>query len=177
MGDTRGVAPVVGGILLVAVVVIIAATVGIFALDFTQRLHEPSLATVDATTITFQTDDGPEGDECPSGEEVGVVVQLTGYQQADELFVIVRSAGGETLKTVWADPGPDSVGETRLLANEDYNSTEDGGNIPARFDSDEFVDIGEDGQEPYAFCKGDGATFEFYAESDGQRTALESIVI
>ena len=172
MDDTRGASPVVGIILLVAVTVVIAATIGAFALDFNQRLHEPSLATVDTTTITIPTDGN---DDCPSGKEKGVVVQLTGYQQADEIFVIVRSEGGETLKPVWEDPGPDDVGETRLLANEDYDSTDNGGNIPARFDENEFIDIGGSGE--FGFCKNEAATVEFYAESDGQRTILAEITV
>lgn len=98
-----------------------------------------------------------------------MLVQLTNYQQADRIFVIVYSEGGETVKEVWQTPSSGDVGTTRLLVNE----PEEDFDRPAT----EVVDIGEDGQQPYSYCKNEQATFNFYAESDGQRTLLEQITI
>ncbi len=65
-GDSRGVSSVIGVIILVALVVTLGAVAGAFALDFTQQLHEPSVASVDASTITFDADGN---EDCPSGVE------------------------------------------------------------------------------------------------------------
>jgi archaeal flagellin N-terminal-like domain len=161
MWENRGVSPVIGIILLVAITVIIAGVTAPLVLDMSSSLHEPSLASVDAEEITFETD----GNDDPCSDfEKGVVVTLTNYQQADRIYVIAHSEGGENLKEVWEDPSVGDVGTSKMLANEDYNPD---GNIPSRFSEGEFIDIG--GSEDYSYCLNNEATFDFYAESDGQK--------
>lgn len=162
----RGVSSVIGIILLVAITVIIGSVTASFVMDISNPLHEPSLASADAEKITFEDDSG----DCPGDIEEGVVVTLTNYQQADRIYVIVHSEGGENLKEVWGDPSVEDVGTSVLLANEDY-----GGNIPDRFSEEEFIDIGGGGD--WSYCPNDEATFDFYAESDGQKTILQRITV
>lgn len=66
-GNNRGVAPVVATILLVAIAVILAATVATFVLDLTERTGDP------APTVTFE------------------------IEQTDTRTVLARHAGGQTL--------------------------------------------------------------------------------
>lgn len=155
MTRSRGVTSTVGTVLLVAVVVIIAATVGAFATGYADELREPSLASVsvERTTVDFGA-----ASECSGPEEVVVEVTLDNLQQADRIYVIVTSEGDETLRTLWDDPSGENVGETLALANEVTGPNVD-------------IDIGGGGD--VALCPGDSATVEVYAETDGQTTILQ----
>jgi hypothetical protein len=91
--------------------------------------------------------------------ELTVDVTLENLQQADRIYVIVTSEGDETLRTLWDDPSGENVGETITLANELTSGTP--------------VDVDIGGGGDVALCPGDSATFEFYAETDGQTTLLQ----
>ncbi len=161
----RGVSTVIGVILLIAITVIIGSVTALFVIDISNPLHEPSLAAVDASETTFSV-----GEDCPtSTEEKAVIVTLINYQHADRIYVIVHSEGGETLKTVWEDPSEEDVGTSIFIANDAYNQ------LDIEFDEDEFVDIG--GSNDWTLCPNDEVTFEFYAESDGQKTILQRLTI
>ena len=151
----------VGTVLLVAVVVLVAATVGAFATGYADELREPSLASlsVERNAVDF-AEYGTSG-ECPTGGDVELTVDVTlqSYQQADRIYVIVASEGDESLRTLWADPSAENVGETLTLANEVTGGTP--------------VDVDIGGGGDVALCPGDSATFEFYAETDGQTTILQ----
>jgi hypothetical protein len=144
---------------MVAAVVVVASTTYFHLGDTAETLHEPSLASVSAekTVIDF----GDAGDCDGTDEELAVEVPLTNYQEADEIYVLVREEGGERTKTVWANPTSATVGETKTLANE--------GTGDSRVD----VDIGSGGD--WAYCPGDSATFEFYASTDGQTALLQRV--
>ena len=166
----RGVSSIIGIILLVAITVIIGGVTASFVMDISNPLHEPSMAAVDASETTFS-----ETEDCDNAPvEKAVIVTLTNYQQADRIYVIVHSEGGETLKTVWDDPDVGDVGTSILLANDNF---EGDGESPDKFGSMDFIDIGKDSGDDISYCPGDEATFEFYAESDGQKTILQRLTI
>jgi hypothetical protein len=153
----RAVTSTVGTVLLVATVLLVSVTVAAFATGYADELREPSLAAVETeqTTVDFGGDS-----ECGGPEEVVVEVTLTQLQQADRIYVIVTDEGDERLRTLWDDPGSADVGETLVLANE----------VPGP-----EVDVDVGGGSDYALCPGDRATFEFYAETDGQTTILQRL--
>ena len=153
----RGVSSTVGTVLLVATVVLVSATVAAFATGYADELREPSLAAVEAESTTV---DFGSASECDGPRETVVEVTLTQLQQADRIYVIVASEGDEQLRVLWDDPGPNSVGETLVLANEPPGANVD-------------VDFGGGGD--VALCPGESAVFEFYAETDGQTTILQRL--
>lgn len=142
-------------VLLVAIVVLLAATTFALATGFSGDLREPARATV---TVERTTLDFGGASECAGPEEVAVNVTLTTFERADAIYVVVAEEGGENRKTLWDDPTGDDVGTTLTLANEVTGPQVD-------------VDIGGGGDA--AFCPGDSATFRFYAEYDGQTTVLQ----
>lgn len=151
-GGDRGVSPVIGAILLVALTVVLAAGAGLLLANADDELRGSPSAAVEVTDATFT-----ESEDCPGPEEVAIDVTLTQYRRADAITVIAD--GGET-ETVWADPGGDDVGTTKRVANEQVGK---GGTD---------VDIGGGGD--IAICPGDGETFRFYAESDGESLLLRT---
>ncbi|ESS06620.1 MAG: protein of unknown function (DUF1628), partial [uncultured archaeon A07HB70] len=159
---TRGVTSTVGTVLLVATVVLVATTVGAFATGYADELREPSLVSVsvERNAVDF-ADYGVSGECSPSSTDVELTVDVTieNLQQADRIYVIVTSEGDESLRTLWDDPSPENVGETLTLANESRPGTP--------------VDVDIGGGGDIALCPGDSATFEFYAETDGQTTILQ----
>ena len=158
-GRKRGQSSVVGVVLMVAAVVVVASTTYFYLGDTAENLHEPSLASVSAekTVIDF----GDAGDCDETDEELAVDVTLTTYQQADEVYVLVRDEGGKRTKTVWENPTSATVGETKTLANEPT--------------SDDRVDVDIGGSDDWAYCPGEDATFEFYSRYDGQTTLLQRV--
>jgi flagellin-like protein len=155
----RGTSSVVGTALLVAVVVVVAAGTMAYLTPIADDLHEPpQLAlSVEETTITT----GAE--YCSAygtNKEIAFEVTLTQFTQADEIYVIVHEEGGKTKKTVWADPGPDDVGTSKLLANEVTSGPVD-------------VDLGQDGGSDIKICPGEDLTLRFYAKQDGETLALQ----
>ncbi len=156
----RGATSTVAVVLLVAVVVLVSATVFAFTSGVAGDLREPSFATVSVEQSAVEFEEG----ECVQNDnknvELAVNVTLTSLQQADTIYVIVVDEGADRKKTVWDDPGPDDVGETKTLANEDPD------------DPKVDVDVGATSGD-IAYCPGDSATFEFYAETDGQTTILQ----
>lgn len=157
----------IGTVLLVAVVVLVSATVAVGVLGFGDRLDEPSLAAVSAerTTVTDPSEidtTGPDGCANLDGHtELAVDVTLVDLQRADVIYVIVTDEGGEEKKVLWEDPTADDVGETLTLANE----------VTAADGVD--VDIGNPTGSDFAFCPDESATFAFYARNDGQTTVLQ----
>ncbi|MFB6159685.1 MAG: type IV pilin [Haloferacaceae archaeon] len=149
--DGRGVSPVVGVILLVAIAVVLATVTATLVTGAGDDLHEsPRLAVrVEETTIT-------EGEDCPTASvEVAVDVTLTRFHRADAVYVV---ADGGVTKDVWSDPGSDTVGATRRVANEALGN---GG-----------VDVDVGGGGDTAICPGDRETFRFFARYDGQTLLL-----
>jgi flagellin-like protein len=160
-GRERGVSSTIAVVLMVAVVVLLSATTFAVATGYADDLREPSLASVavERNAVDF-ADYGVDG-ECPANGDVELTVDVTleNLQQADRIYVIVTSEGDETLRTLWDDPSGENVGETITLANELTSGTP--------------VDVDIGGGGDVALCPGDSATFEFYAETDGQTTLLQ----
>lgn len=169
MRDTRdrGVSPVIATVLLVAVVVVIGATVGVFVTDLASqsRVENPRAAlTVEQVTFTEAAETDPDyKGGCAVGYEVGFEVTLRALDRADRIYVIVRSETGERLKTVWDEPTVADVGTTKFLANEDTGNA-------AGVD----VDIGRDGSDDWALCPDESATLEFYGQVGEQTWQLTS---
>jgi flagellin-like protein len=157
----RGVTSTVGTVLLVAVVVLVAATTFAFATGYADELREPSLASVSVERNAVDFAEYGTAGECPANGDVELTVDVTleSYQQADRIYVIVTSEGDESLRTLWADPSAENVGETVTLANEVTSGTP--------------VDVDIGGGGDVALCPGDSATFEVYAETDDQTTILQ----
>jgi flagellin-like protein len=153
----RGVSSTVATTLMVALVVVAAATSFAFLAGFGDRLSEPAVASLSAERTTV---DVGAASDCAGPEELAVDVTLTSVRDVDRLYVIVGDEGGEETKVLWDQPGPDDVGRTLTLANEVTGPQVD-------------VDIGGSGDIGY--CPGDSATFRFYAENDGQTTALQTV--
>jgi flagellin-like protein len=162
-GGKRAVTSVNGVIILVAITVILASTVLAFGGGFTDRNARPSFAVVEAEVVTLTF---PDSGECPpesNDEELGVRVTMTQFSGADRIYVQVRSEGATNKKVLWADPSADTVGETLTLANEltSFSSVD--------------VDIG--GGNDFAFCPGEQAVIEIYAERDGRVQLLQELTV
>lgn len=149
----RGASSVIAVVLLVAIVVLLAASVGVYLLGFGEEVSEPPSAAVgvERTTFTF-------GSDCP-GPELALDVTLTVLQRAETIYV---AADGGEKKVIWSDPGPGDVGTTKRVANEVTGTA-------AGVD----VDIGGGGD--FAICPGDDVTFRFFAEYDGQTVSIQEI--
>lgn len=127
--DPRGVSPVIGIVLMVAVTVILAAIVGSFVLDIGQSAEE------DSPQASFQVSVDPAADEIElthmGGDEL----------RHDETIIIVESDGRTRFDAV--DGGGAeailSVGETALITlnNSSVDSLD--------FDSDGTIDATTDG--------------------------------
>ena|GEM_PF-1937811 len=159
----RGVSPVIATVLLVAVVVVLAATIGGAILGATNQPTEPprAVVSVEETTFTESAETDPSfKNGCAVDYEVGFRASIDVLDAADRIYVLVRSETGERLKTVWDDPEAAGVGSTRLLANEQAGN--------AGVD----VDIGRDGSDDWALCPDESGTLEFYAEYQGQSWLL-----
>ena len=160
----RGVSSVVAVVLLVALTVVLAGTVLLNFGPVTGGLHEPSLAVVSAEQTTIEDATHIDENECSnlSGHrELAVEVTLRQLHQADVIYVIVASEGGEEKKVLWADPSSSNVGETLTLANE----------VTASDAVD--VDIGKPSGSDTAYCPGESATFSIYAEYDDRTSLLQ----
>ena len=84
----RGISPVVGVILMVAVTVIISAVVGSFVLDLGGSVSEPAQAGVSVDTeATGQIDTTDDGDDDPDTTEYSVDVQVDTIQNADSIKI------------------------------------------------------------------------------------------
>ena len=151
-GSDRGVSTVIGTVLVVAITVLLVASVAAFLLGFGGEVSEPPSAAVTVEQTTFTT-----SSEC-SGPEVALDVTLAAFQRADTIYV--RADGGDK-KVIWSDPGPGDVGTTKRVANEVVGN--------AGVD----VDIGGGGD--VAICPGEDVVFRFYAEYDGQTVSLQEI--
>jgi FlaG/FlaF family flagellin (archaellin) len=147
---------VIAVVLLVAIVVVLAASVSVYLLGFGGEVSEPPGAAVSVERTTFTT-----SSECNGGSdpEVALDVTLVAFQRADTIYV--RADAGPK-KVIWSDPGPADVGTTKRVANEATGNA-------AGVD----VDIGGGGD--VAICPGEDVTFRFYAEYDGQTLALQEI--
>jgi FlaG/FlaF family flagellin (archaellin) len=156
--DQRGVSPVVGVTLLVALTVLLTATTTALLMPVTGDLSEPSRLSlsVEGTTITPPT---AEAGACGTGVELAARVTLTAYDGADEVYVIASGEGGQTTKTVWADPSSATVGRSRLLANDN--------------DGDVDVDLGLDGGGDTAICPDEDVTLRFYARTGDDTLTLQ----
>ena len=89
----RAVTPVISTILMVAVVVLLAATVSIFAFDVTEDINEPAPNVAD-TAGEFEVADGRAG-----SEQVVKITHIAGEDVAVEEIEIVVRASGPTLDT------------------------------------------------------------------------------
>lgn len=161
-GGSRGVSPVVGTVLLVAVVVVIAAVLGAFAFGIDTPQSRPPLAvvTVEETKLTdadisVEGPSDPGGCSADYGGEIGFEVELTRLDRADRILVLVTGETGTFRKTVWDSPTQADVGTKRLLANEVTTGPVD-------------VDIGKDGSNDWATCPDESLTLDFYAEVDNE---------
>jgi len=98
--DRRGVSPVVSTILVVAIVVILAATISVTVLDTTADINEPT-PNVAETTGEFTTANGEAGDE-----QVVQVTHVAGDDvDVEDLEIIVQASG----------PDNDLPSEARLV--------------------------------------------------------------
>jgi hypothetical protein len=155
-----------GVIILVAITVILASTVLAFGGGFADRNVRPSFAVVEAETVTITDSTHIDTDECPdfSGHrELGARVTMTQFGGADRIYVQVRSEGATDKQVLWADPTADTVGETLTLANEVTASPK--------------VDIDIGGGGDTAFCPGEQAVIEIYAERDGRVQLLQELTV
>jgi flagellin-like protein len=162
-GGDRAVTPVIAVVLLVAITVILAGTVALFGGGYTDRNARPSFAVVETEVVTLSF---PGAGECPpasNDEELGVRVTLTQYSGADQIYVKVPTEDATNKKVLWADPSADTVGETLTLANEvtTFSSVD--------------VDIG--GGSDVAFCPGEEAVIEIYAERDDRVQLLQELTV
>lgn len=157
----RGVSPVVATVLMVAVVVVLAATVGVLLIGVDSPSEPPRVVvSVDERQFTEGAELDDEPGACDASYEVGFLVQIDVLDAADRIYVVVRAETGETLKTVWDDPEAAGVGSERFLANEQEGN--------AGVD----VDIGEDGSDDWAVCPDESGTLAFYAEYEGDNWLL-----
>jgi len=157
------VSPVIATILLVAVVVVLAATIGGAILGVANQPTEPprAVVSVEETTFTESAETNPDyKGGCAVDYEVGFRVSIDVLDTADRIYVVVRSETGERLKTVWDDPEAAGVGSTRFLANEQEGN--------AGVD----VDIGKDGSDDWALCPNESGTLAFYGEYRGETWLL-----
>ena len=91
MMDQRGVTPVVSTILVVAIVVILAATISVTVLDTTEEINEPA-PNVAETSGEFTTADGIAGDE-----QVVQVTHVAGDDvDVEDLEIVVQAAGPDS---------------------------------------------------------------------------------
>lgn len=162
----RGVAPVVAVVLLVAITVVLGATVAVFAADLSGRQTAPprAVVTVEPVKLTpdeidIEDEDDPGGCDNDYDGEIGFVVELTALDRADRISVVVHGETGERRKVVWEQPTQADVGTRRLLANEVTTGPVD-------------VDIGKDGSDDFATCPDESVTLDFFAEIDGERFLL-----
>ncbi len=86
--DHRGVSPVIGVVLMVAVVVVLAVTISVFVPGSTDELSEPP-PNVAETTGEFTTADGTAGDE----QTVRITHMAGDSVDVGELEIIVRASG------------------------------------------------------------------------------------
>ncbi len=84
----RGVSSVISVILMVATVVILAATVSVFALDFGERINQPAPFAAD-TTGEFE----PETDEFRTNQIVQITHRGGDSVAVEEVEIIVRASG------------------------------------------------------------------------------------
>lgn len=151
---------------MVAVVIVLAATVGAFALGLTGPQAGPPRAVLTVEDVKLTDEDiSVEGPGDPGGcsaaydGEIGFRVELTALDEADRILVLVTGETGVNRKVVWDDPTQADVGTSRLLANEVTSGPVD-------------VDIGKDGSSDFATCPDESLTLDFYAEVDGETFLL-----
>lgn len=94
----RAVTPVISTVLMVAIVIILAATASVFFLDFTEKINEPAPNVAD-TTGEFAIDESNAFDN-----QIVRITHLAGESVAvEEIEIIVRASG------------PDIATEARLV--------------------------------------------------------------
>lgn len=142
----RGVSSVISVILMVATVVILAATVSVFALDFGERINQPAPNVVD-TTGEFVIDE-------PSAfnNQIVRITHRGGDSVAVEKIEIVVRASGPDVNTKARLVNLPSASSSRLL-NENINKNDD--LIDQGFGSAEL--IVDDGVDSWSA----GTTIEF----------------
>jgi flagellin-like protein len=89
----RGVTPVISTILMVAIVIILAATVSVYFLGVTEDINEPAPNVAD-TAGEFEVADGTAGNK-----QVVKITHIAGEDVAVEKIEIVVRASGPTLDT------------------------------------------------------------------------------
>ena len=112
--DDRAVSPVIGVVLMIAVVVILAAVVGAFATGiFGGQSDAPQAAfsyDADANTLTMES-----GDSVPASE---LTVNVAGADaggswssdpvEAGTQYTGVGASSGDEIRVIWNDPGSDN---------------------------------------------------------------------
>ena len=141
----RAVTPVVSTILMVAVVVVLAATVSVFFLDVTEDINEPA-PVVGQTSGEFEP-----GPQCVR------ITHIAGESiPAEELEVVVRASG------------PDVDAEARLVNLPEFDEEKDPENIISFFHKE------IESNDPNTWGVGDTIQFEINVNADFREPPVDS---
>lgn len=140
--NKRGVSPVISVILMVAIVVILAATISVLVLDLTEDLNDPAPNVAD-TTGEFEVGAG-------SNKQVVRITHVAGESVAvEEIEIIARASGpGANLPTEARLVNLPSKESSRLL-NENIEGNDDlidGSSGSAELIADDGVDVWSSGR-------------------------------
>lgn len=113
--DDRGVSPVVGVALLIAVTVILAAVIGAVVLGLTTSEAEAPQASLNFENSTSSVTISHEGGEALNGENVEIRGNFTfNFGDGDELAAgeslektSISPSEGDEVNVVWVDPNSD----------------------------------------------------------------------
>jgi archaeal type IV pilus assembly protein PilA len=161
-GEDRGVSPVIGVILMVAITVILAAVIGAFVLGLGGDLESSSAPTISTSTSTNSDYTGDSEDP----EDVFYLSHTTGDTiTADDLRVVIRDENGASLATYDSDDDwkadVDTVTTSLTIGSAepgDDNSFDAGSTITiSDDDSTAAFDTGED-YELQVIHRGSGST-------------------
>jgi len=151
--DERGVSPVIGVILMVAITVILAAVIAAFVLDMGQGQSANAEAAVE-----FSEEDG------------NVTVSVTKVSRADALYI----AGTDKCAALWENDGgtaKNSASEKELSASAGSSAMiHTGDTTTSKTDADYLCDNGDDGT--YSTAAADSGKIQIIGEYDGDRNVI-----
>lgn len=116
VGSERGVSPVIGVVLLVAVVVILAATVGVYVLQFTDERQG------DAPRIGINAEYNSQNS--PNGEYINLSIKSGETVETENLQLAIRDAVDSSGGSVDIDRSADPLGTqagTELVAGDEIS--------------------------------------------------------